>query len=83
MTAAGQGADTVADEDTRVTELDRVAATWYVRDGVIHVLRIRSADVDTVLPNIPTLGQCFNLMPRTLWERVRYEYEQTRPRGGR
>lgn len=68
MTAAADGV-------TQVTELYGDSATWYVRGGVIHVLRIRRDGVETVHHDAPPLGKCFDLMPRPLWERIRYEYQ--------
>jgi hypothetical protein len=51
-----------------------------VQDGVIHMLQVRlKCGTEATYPSNPPLGQCFGLMPRWLWDRVRNEYEWSRP----
>ena len=64
---------------TRTTQHKGHTATWYVQDGVIRMLHVRSdCGCETDFPGGPPLGECFDLMPRKLWDRVRNEYEWSR-----
>ncbi|WP_406280766.1 hypothetical protein OH799_15185 [Nocardia sp. NBC_00881] len=63
-------------DETHTTERDGVAATWFIDSGVIRVVSVQHQDGTTIQrPGAPSLGECFGLMPRTLWDRIRYEYE--------
>ncbi|MFC9892083.1 hypothetical protein ACFVMC_00175 [Nocardia sp. NPDC127579] len=61
------------------TEYGQTSADWFVdREGVIHVFRVNSPDRVIDVPHGPALGECLEIMPRRLWDRIRYEYEQDR-----
>jgi hypothetical protein len=63
-------------QEARVTLQVDASATWFVGDLVIRVLSVRLSDgAETELPDAPSLGECFDIMPRGLWDRVRYEHE--------
>ncbi|MBF6445418.1 hypothetical protein [Nocardia farcinica] len=54
------------------------SARWVARDGVVRVRAIvdQTGRV-TTLDDMP-LGECFGLMERGLWERVRLQFETQR-----
>ncbi|MBA4856341.1 hypothetical protein [Nocardia farcinica] len=59
----------------RSTSSSASGARWAVSKGTVRVRAL----VDehgrvTALPDLP-LGECFDLMDRALWERVRLDYE--------
>lgn len=63
-------------QEIRVSEYRGACAAWFVRDRIIRVLSVRLSDgTETELPDAPSLGECFDIMPRGLWDRVRYEHE--------
>jgi hypothetical protein len=60
-----------------VTEAgDGTQARWYVFGRTIRVAGIILPNgTPQVFENMPTLGECFDLMPRELWDKIRIEYE--------
>lgn len=62
----------------RSTTAQGATAVWYVHEGVVRVVSIVDADGRTTDLDGEHLGGCFDIMPRRLWERVRYEYETSR-----
>ncbi|WP_228001038.1 hypothetical protein [Nocardia australiensis] len=65
--------------ELRVTVRGGASATWFVRDGVIHVTSVRRPDgTETELPDTPSLGESFDAMPRALWDQISYEFESSR-----
>lgn len=66
-------------EEIRTTEYDGITATWFARDGVIRVVGVRDTDgAETLFDGAPSLGECFDRMPRRLWDRVRFQHRDER-----
>ncbi|MEV6320892.1 hypothetical protein AB0M45_06780 [Nocardia sp. NPDC051787] len=65
--------------ERRITELNGETVVWRVEAEVIRVLLVQRADGSSIRFRIPpTLGECVDLMPRSLWEQVRYEHERSK-----
>lgn len=64
--------------DTQITHCADMSAHWYVQDGVIRVTRWRDIYGNvTPLPH-PSLGECCDELPRSLWETIRRDYDNLR-----
>ncbi len=68
----------------RTTVVGGMSANWYADDdGVIHVLSFRreSEGSTTRFAVALPLGECFDRVPRALWDQIRYEFESRRSAG--
>jgi hypothetical protein len=51
------------------------SARWIVRGSVVHVLTMVDEHGRVIDMHARPLGECFNDMPRALWEKVRMQFE--------
>ncbi|MBF6393809.1 hypothetical protein IU443_28175 [Nocardia farcinica] len=51
------------------------SARWIVRGSVVHVLAMVDEHGRVIDMQDRPLGECFNDMPRALWEKVRQQFE--------
>ncbi|WP_157172147.1 hypothetical protein [Nocardia pneumoniae] len=65
--------------ERRITELNGETVVWRVEAGVIRVLLVQRADGSSIrFRTPPSLGECVDLIPRSLWEQIRYQHERPR-----
>lgn len=57
------------------TQVGAASARWVTRGGTVWVRVILDDDSELFIEPDRPLGECFDLMPRELWDRVRHEYE--------
>lgn len=71
--------DTSETDKNTLTFADGNQACWTVVNGVVRVLWVYLNGTLTDLPDQPALGACYpGIMPRSLWDRVRFEYDYSR-----